>query len=236
MPQPPRHLVATPAGPEGPRHKSYMAIVHLFAAAHFSRECQRLELSAKELEPEQVLAYAWLASGAILSAVASLEACANEIFDHAIDNNPDVCRHLTPNTVLLLSESWEVLERAPTLKKFEAALRFAGAMPFARGEDPYQSAALLIQLRNALVHYKAEWSSERGDHARLEAGLKGRFPASPFVQAPYTFIPDGCLGHGAANWAFDTTLRFNSEFARRMSLPTYYHLYPQRLTGRIVVP
>lgn len=47
--------------------------------------------------------------------------------------------------------------RYSILEKFQIALALCGRAEFAKGKNPYPDVHLLIQLRNALVHYTPEW-------------------------------------------------------------------------------
>ena len=49
------------------------------------------------------------------------------------------------------------------------------------GENPYQNAALVVQLRNLLIHFKPQW---QGDDAHsMEKKLRDKFPENQQVTA-----------------------------------------------------
>ena len=50
------------------------------------------------------------------------------------------------------------MDRLPILEKYQMAIFLAGKEPLPEGREPYQPADLLIALRNALVHFRPEWS------------------------------------------------------------------------------
>jgi len=60
------------------------------------------------------------------------------------------------------------------LRLYRHALHCAQAPGFDTGGDPYQSAVLLIQLRNTLVHFVPETHAHDSVH-KLETGLRKRF-------------------------------------------------------------
>lgn len=78
-------------------------------------------------------------------------------------------------------------------------LATAGQGVLERGTDPYQSAALLVNLRNAIVHYRFETTTVDEEH-RLQRQLQGRFPDNPMTAAGNAWWPDKCLGSGCAVW------------------------------------
>jgi hypothetical protein len=88
-----------------------------------------------------------------------------------------------------------------TLAKYQLLLSFAGEPRLRRGEEPYQSAADVLVLRNAIVHYKPATVYADAAH-RHERRLRGRFVANrllPRDDGPWW--PHGALGFGCASWA-----------------------------------
>ncbi len=43
---------------------------------------------------------------------------------------------------------------------------------------------VLIELRNALTHFKPEWMDEADDHAKMSAKLSCKIDGSPFLRPP----------------------------------------------------
>ena len=113
---------------------------------------------------------------AILSSVAFLETTVNEVFQDAHDNSPSRIAAFTPGAHGVMLGIWALSEEdgkhSKTLSKYQLALRLAGQTEFLKGEDPYQSAALLIELRNFLTHYKPK-SLGIGEAARLTNAATG---------------------------------------------------------------
>lgn len=73
-----------------------------------------------------------------------------------------------------------------------------------KGAEPYQSAALLIGLRNALVHYKSESVADDVEH-RFTKTLRGRFPDNRLMKGSGNpWWPDHALGAGCVQWAFES--------------------------------
>lgn len=225
---------------ESMHSRVYLSIGHLKNAAHFARltgEIERYtEFSWGIFDPHE--AYAM---GAVLSSVAFLEAAVNELYsDAADDSHPsEIMRSIGEGYAMkmpkdvrgLLAGLWGT-ERfrigARTLEKYEIALRTAGAAGFDTGAQPYQDVALLIQLRNALIHFEPQSHHQGEDEpTRFERRLRGKFPLNPLAAPPINplgkdpllpFLPDKCLGYGCAVWALESSVAFTQEFFSGMGL------------------
>jgi hypothetical protein len=161
-------------------------------------------------------------TGAVFSAVASLEVTINELFIDARHGDPHTFKGAKPEFALLLAEVWEGIESNSTLAKYQTALILARKPQFDRGASPYQEAASLIQLRNALVHYKPEWDTDQREHRKIEQRLKDRFALNPFAGPNAAFFPKKCLGHGCAEWAVKSGVSFINQFFDRLGLPSIF--------------
>jgi hypothetical protein len=103
-------------------------------------------------------------------------------------------------------------------EKFDLALVFTGQERFNHGGAPHQDAALLVRLRNYLVHYKPEGVSVALPH-KLGEALSGKFPGSGLMQGSGNpWFPDHSLGAGCAMWA----LRSARAFAVLLIRPAAY--------------
>ena len=95
-----------------------------------------------------------------------------------------------------LGALWDVdrfRRSASTLEKYQCALRFADLPKFSEGALPYQDTKLLIDLRNALVHFVPETTPTKSGPSieipkhKFENMLKGKFAPNPFA-AKYSII------------------------------------------------
>jgi len=157
---------------------------HLKAAATFRDHVIVIEStnSCKPFGPffEDLRSYG---SACIMSAAASLEALINEFFI-----NPEgPLRRMMGN---FESEFWDRggIEWKPPLDKYQVALRMLGLREFEELAPPFRDAWALIELRNALVHYKPTWDGQRSlDHetmTRIGRGLRRRNSTRRFAM-PY---------------------------------------------------
>jgi hypothetical protein len=91
-------------------------------------------------------------------------------------------------------------------------LECAGLPAFDEGKQPYEDAALLVQLRNTLVHARPV-TRETGDMGELDEALSRRFPPNrPMAKMGNQYFPDQCLGAGCAFWAMTTVTNLADEF------------------------
>ena len=225
---------------ESMHSRVYLSIVHLKNAARFTRLTgeieQHTEFSWGIFDPHE--AYAM---GAILSSVAFLEATVNELYADAADNShpSEIMRSIGEGYAMemqkdvrgLLAGLWGTKRfrmGARTLEKYETALEISGAAEFDKGAQPYQDVALLIQLRNALIHFKPQSHHEgENEPTQFEKRLNGKFPLNPLAMPPINplgadplqpFLPHKCLGYGCAMWALKSSVTFTEEFFSKMEL------------------
>ena len=201
-----------------------------FSTQHFNAATLFADVTLKiEQHPEGVPGeysrHQAFASGAVLSAVAFMEAYINELFTHCSSGVVAGVEGLTREQVGLLGRLWERgiprTARFSILQKYEIALDLLGRPQVDRGAAPYQDASALVDLRNALVHFEPELYPVPGPQAPsvpqeaqppLERKLRGRFVLNPLAREDFGFFPDQCLGAGCAQWAVSTSLSFVRSF------------------------
>jgi hypothetical protein len=107
-----------------------------------------------------------------------MEARANELFQDASDKNLGGRSGGLPTRAReRMAEWWHGTDegkRSDILLNFQMLLLFSDQGPLNKGGQPYQDAALLIKLRNLLVHFRPESVSSDGDK-RLWRDLGGSF-------------------------------------------------------------
>ena len=193
-----------------------LAVQHLLAAARFSREVGRLENEHKG----QQFGEFWEslfhpAIACILTTVASLEAYANELFSDRDTLFPEYAPELMHNL-------WETYEQKPILEKFQFALLLLRKPIMDRGAGSYQDIKVLIELRNALTHFKPEWMNEADEHAKISAKLVSKIEGSPFLPASELLFPRRWAGHSCTSWAVSRAITFAKDFERLAGLPAKY--------------
>jgi hypothetical protein len=214
----------------------YLSVGHLKNASHFARLTGEIEQHTEfvwgTIKPHEAYAMS-----AVLSSVAFLEASVNELYaDAAGDSVPsEILRSIGTGYAMempkdvrsILAILWTT-ERfrmtARTLEKFQVALKAAGQEQFDKGSQPYQDVALLIRLRNALIHFKPE-SRHHGDvPADLERKLGGKFALNPLAPNDplLPFLPHKCLGYGCALWALKSSVAFTKDVFSRMGVKAFH--------------
>lgn len=193
-----------------------LSIPHLLSASFFSRRLGEIESE----NAGKAFGAFWdelfaQASAVVFSAVAALEAYANELFiDHS-----KVFPELRDE---VMAKLWQLYEQKPPLEKYEFALLLKQGPEFDRGSSPYQDVAALIKLRNGLTHFKPEWLGEQVEHARLSAILAHRARLGPFFPLTEPLFPRGWASHDTAVWAIKSVVSFilkfeeNSQICPRM--------------------
>lgn len=207
--------------------KANISRLHFQAAEQFLRRCEAIE--ADEMKQPWPQPH-WdesrnLVSAIVMMSVAALEASINEFYLEAVDGNTDSVKPLQPHQRTLLATLWDEVDQLSILKKYEIVLASCSAAPLERGSEPYQSAAALVELRNALVHFKPEWDHELERHAKLEKRLKAYFEGcklAAMAQGRMVWFPHQCLGAGCGRWAVTTVRAFASGFTDRLGIPARF--------------
>jgi hypothetical protein len=187
---------------------------HLQAAALFRNHLRMLETEyaghGSGAFFETIRCYA---SASIMSATASLEALINELF---IAHGSKLRAQLKDFEV----EFWgkRGIERKPILHKYQHALAMLDAPRLDELASPYRESWGLIELRNALVHYKPTWDPKRKRQTDLAEILNDRFPLSPFADTGSDFVTMKCMSVGCASWAIYTVVTLVREFDARTNL------------------
>jgi hypothetical protein len=184
---------------------------HMKAAATFRDQVAAIE-SANITQPfgaffEDLRSYG---SGCIMSAAASLEALINELF-------------ITPEGPLRSklpdfdAQFWGRggIEWKPPLEKYQVALEMLGQAKLDEHSLPFRDAWALIELRNALVHYKPTWDPDRQRKVQMVEVLSGKYELSPFPDAGADFVTMRSMSADCMRWVIATALRFMREFHAR---------------------
>jgi hypothetical protein len=206
------------------RMRSYFSSDYLWAAIHFAEQAKTIEQQNSGPARKDPTHRAYVI-GAIVESCAGIEAAINEVFVDVSDEEESYVGPLSDDAKRLLKWQWGSgkADQLPVLDKFNAVLVAAAQEPFDSGAQPYQDAALLIELRNYLMHYKPHWVAEDLPH-RLEGRLKSaRFAANALMTGSgNAFFPDHALGAGCAIWATSTARKFLDEFCRQSGLNLNY--------------
>ena len=202
----------------------------LEAATLFARRARLIEgMPDAELSEELRAEHRGLVSAAVMQCAAALETEAGEICvygpgSHLGSNgtNHSAQQFLTPIA--------EVIDSQETLRRFELILHLLQRPALDRGHRPYQSAALVVRLRNETTHYKSKWGQDM-ESSKLFASLKGlRHNPPPFISPNTNFFPHQCLSADCAAWAVNSTVAFLDAVYDKLGVPSRFETYRPRVT------
>lgn len=163
-----------------------------------------------------------MVTSSILNSACSLEATVNEWFSFP----EEIPGRGKRENQLRIQRLWSLgIPRTASfqiLQKYQVGLALVGKPAFAEGEEPYQSARLVVELRNWLMHYEPTWEpvpeqEEAGTFPlhRLVRRLRGKFAPNPLCHEGAPFWPYKCLGAGCALWAAEAVTSFMDDFFER---------------------
>lgn len=160
------------------------------------------------------------AKACVLLAVAGLEAFVNETFIH-----PDCSKYFQGVDA---SKMFGLIEKLSILDKFDLALSLMKADHMDTSKGPAQDIKLLIDLRNALTHYKAEWGSKRDKHDKLSKKLRVKFPVSTIFSKDEPLFPFVWASHGCAEWAIKSTIAFIEAFETQAKMHHRFEKFKEK--------
>lgn len=178
----------------------------------------------------------------IINSVIFMEATINEFFLDAAQAKDDSLlniKSLGEKSITQIKDFFKIddniLERESILKKYNLALFILGKEIFNTGQEPYQSAKLLIEFRNHLTHYKIQSIDVQQENpSTLEKKLRGKFCLHPLSKLPeqsiYYPFPRNHLSHDCAKWAIESSRKFVEAFFQKINLQPVY-LLPQSNLG-----
>lgn len=193
------------------------------AATLFARCAKDLEEPAGVPPTEATLReHRSVVLASILSSSTFLEACLNELFASAEHPDLQVGGALPEEERGVLVGSGELFENTRLLDRFQLALYLLRKERFEKGGNPYQDSELLVTLRNALVHRKAEWSPGTASDRFTARFREKNISSNPYTSEGNPFFPDQLLSYGCARWAWGAALAFTDEFFLRVGVAPPY--------------
>ena len=219
--------------------RPYFSIQHIISASLFCRKSYQIEKDYDGIFNENVIfehnAYV---INSIISSVSFLEATINELFCDSVDSTNNISA-LGNVKIKLLADNWKSgVPRTSSYSvtdKYQRTLEIFDMQLFDKGKSPYQEVIILTKLRNALIHYEPEWYSCQINQCsineelnKLARQLLGKFDVSEiYKNTGNSFFPDKCLGHGCAEWAINSSIKFADEFFGKIGMkPTFDHIRP----------
>jgi hypothetical protein len=216
-----------------------MGADYLKTAVLFAERARKVELAPPADALERTVLHHSLVTSSLLSAASSLEATINEWFSYP----EEISARPKPSTGLRIQRLWSLgIPRTASfqiLQKYQVGLALTNQTAFVEGEEPYQSARSLVELRNWLVHYEPTWEpvpahEETGFYQshKLLRRLRGKFELNPLCAPHAPFWPYKCLGAGCALWAANSAFSFMDAFFERCD-PSSACRIDRSLLGRV---
>jgi hypothetical protein len=239
--------------------RAHLSPNHLHTAYILAEQSRQIE-QIGDKERAALLTHRSYVCGSIMSSVAFVEASINELYAICAEqpNDIHIAGHPTDDRFRDIGQAarekiaalWTIesfRRYASVLEKCQTALHLSEKEKFDQGNNPYQDAKLVIQLRNTIVHFvpeQREIAVGEGNHLPpddLEKKYKGKFTWNPLMAkyaviggdpADYPFFPEKCLGSSCALWAYQSMLEFTDGLFSRLGT-TWYHHY---LFDREILP
>ncbi|MGK2934969.1 MAG: hypothetical protein ACSLFE_06960 [Gemmatimonadaceae bacterium] len=213
------------------RHKLPLSLDHLMAAVLSATQAREFERGKREPILFHISAeHTSACISCVFATVAYLEADINEFFADAAEEGAADGIAKDPIVLARIRAAWELENRSPVLDKYDLALALCDQPKFDRGAAPYQAVALLMRLRNALIHFKPEWQpgggwpGEDNELSKLSRSLMNSFPENGLAKEYQPYFIQRCLGYGSSRWAVTSSIAFVKEFRARLGVgfsPSY---------------
>lgn len=196
--------------------KYFMSDRFLGSGAYFTKEAIIHEKNKSDVTEY----YNFILPSGIISIITFLESYINEYYLEIVDQNEH-----TPNTVLIenkneIIKQWPKIEKYSILDKYDKLITITDGKNFDKRTYPYQDVYALIQLRNALIHYKPEWQKpyKEKENKQLEILLRNKFKLSPYYDSNNEpFYPYLCLSADCLFWSLNCSMKLVSSFNNRIT-------------------
>jgi hypothetical protein len=123
-----------------------------------------------------------------------------------------------------------VLDNCPSLERYELVLHLLQKSSLNRGAEPFQAAALLVRLRNELVHYKSVWGKELESKKLIKQLKQLRFKAPSFIPKSSNLFPHKILCSSCASWSVTIAKEFINRFYAHLNIKSPLEPYESKLT------
>jgi hypothetical protein len=202
----------------------------LQASDFFSNKAAHLEVSAiTHTESERARHRAFVV-GAIMQAVAALEAEVHEI-THQGPGSYLGSNDSTREGQLKLAPFRDEIDKLKGLpNRFDEILRVLGKAWPSEKSKLRDDAGILVALRNRLVHYKSVTGQKMDQQAFFTQLQALNLPSPPWATPTNNFFPHHALSSGCARWATETAISYLKQVYSLLELPTYLERFGCRLT------
>lgn len=167
-------------------------------------------------------------STAIMQCAAALETEAHEICTYGPGSHLG-SGHTDEEAKKFLNPLADVVDAQETLSRYRLILHVLKKQGLEPGHDPYQSAALVVRLRNEITHYKSHWDDKMARSSLLRSLEALRHKPPPFTVSGHTFFPHRCLSAQCGAWAVKSTIAFLDKVYEQLGVPSRFNGVRERL-------
>ena len=219
--------------------RNYFSTNFLWTALDLSRLVGELE-TAEGRRPRFDMAHRCYAASSVIASGTFLEAAVSELFQDARDGHgltdDGYLEPLSPEAVAAMAKVWGATKSGRSLdplEKWQWLLECCGRDQLDRSAAQAQDAALLIRLRNALVHFKPENVAADDEH-QLEKRLRGKFQDNRLMEGSGNpWWPSHGLAHGATEWAVRSAKALANHVVDELGInPNYRRIEAAGWNGR----
>jgi hypothetical protein len=183
---------------------------HLKAATEAALNAYRVEQNNDTSVHEEMMQCVPVA---IIMAGAALEASANEVVQDILDATTSLT---VSNGCKLELKDLKVDRSGNSLGKFRRMGRLFDKIPD-EGKLPWKDAQILVDARNALMHFRPVDQVDDQEDSKLVKALKTKVPISPPHKSRLIF-PHSFLTYGCARWAVLSVLSFSDYFSNLLGV------------------
>jgi hypothetical protein len=204
----------------------------LRSSAIFARRCAEIERDHPDSPDEPTKTeHRGLVTATIVQCAAAVEAESAAVMMHGPGNHLGSGR-IDTKARDFLAPLVEVIDRQePSLERYKSILHLLNKLPLDEGAQPWQDMALLVRLRNELIHYKSKWGKDM-EGKRLFGGLQSlRLQKPPFIPKNSNFFPHQFLSAACAAWSVRTTVAFLNAFYDRLGIESPLKPYMAEFKG-----
>jgi hypothetical protein len=197
------------------RLRSGFTLPHLQAAISAAREAYKIEQEKRQATGQGFDEMLRSVPVAIIMASAALEASAHEHLQDILDR-PAHFRVDESHRKLLVDLTND--RTGSALTKFRRLALLMSKDPDT-GTAAWEDAGLLVDFRNAFMHFRPAWSDEEIHKSKFVRQLEQKVPTLKAYKADGNlYFPYGFMTYGCARWAVSTPFKFSSEFSKTLGV------------------
>ena len=193
----------------------------LHGAAIFTGRAHEIE-QASTFTDRLIVEHRAYVVGAIVQSAAAIESEIAEVAMHGPGHHlgSDHTDHAARDFLLPIADF--LSRQKPPLRKYDLVLHFLKKPALDHSSSMYQSAGLLFQLRNDLMHYKSKWGNQMKHEKKNKNALAKlenlQFSEPPFTVPNMNFFPHRCLSASLASWCVTTSETFINAFYKQLGV------------------